>query len=108
MNSEYKNKKVFVMGLGLNGGGVEAAKWFCAQGANVLATDLRSAEVLKPSLQKLKKFKNIKFILGEHREKDFKEADLIIKNPGVPKNSPYLKIAHKNHVKIESDFSLFF
>jgi UDP-N-acetylmuramoylalanine--D-glutamate ligase len=111
MNSlmdEYKNKKVLIMGLGINGGGVEAAKWFALKGANVLATDLRDETILRPSLKKLKKFKNIKFILGKHREKDFKEADLIIKNPGVPKDSPYLKIAQKNHIPIESDFSLFF
>jgi len=106
--SEYKNKKIVVMGLGINGGGVEAAKWFALRGANVLATDLRNEEILKPSLQKLKKFKNISFVLGQHRKKDFQKADLIIKNPGAPKDSPYLEIARENHIPIESDFSLFF
>ena len=102
----FKNKKVLVMGLGLHGGGVGAAKFFYKSGAEVLVTDLKTREQLKDSLQKLKQFK-IKYSLGGHKESDFLWADLIIKNPDVPNTSPYLEIARKNNIQIETDVNLF-
>ena len=95
------------MGLGLNGGGVGVAKFFCKQKAEVLVTDLKTEEKLKESLEKLKGLK-IKYTLGKHEEVDFLWADLIIKNPDVPSTSPYLEIAKKNNILIETDVSLFF
>lgn len=105
---EYKNKKVVVMGLGLNGGGLGAATFFAKMGANVVVTDLKTEEELKPSVKKLEKFENIEFVLGKHRESDFKNADLIIKNPGVRNTSKYLKIAEENKVEINTDIGIFF
>lgn len=102
----FKNKNVLIMGLGLNGGGVGVAKFFCEQGADVLVTDLKTEEKLKDSIDKLRKFK-IKYALGGHKEADFINADLVIKNPDVPATSPYLEIARKNNVLIETDVSLF-
>ena len=107
MDKLFKNKKVLIMGLGLHGGGAGVAKFFCKQGADVLVTDLKTKEQLKDSILKLKGLK-IKYALGGHKEADFKEADLIIKNPDVSNNSPYLKIAQKNNIPVETDISLFF
>ena len=107
MDKLFKNKKVLIMGLGLHGGGAGVAKFFCKQGADVLVTDLKIKEQLKDSILKLKGLK-IKYALGGHKEADFKEADLIIKNPDVSNNSPYLKIAQKNNIPVETDISLFF
>lgn len=104
----FKSKKVLIMGLGLHGGGVGAVKFFAKQNARVLVTDLRTRSELKESLSKLKEFKNIKYVLGKHRVKDFKNTDLIVKNPGVPKNSKYLKIAKKHKIPINTDIGLFF
>lgn len=95
------------MGLGLHGGGVSVARFFAEQGAKVLVTDLRHKSQLKPSLDKLKGLR-IEFVLGKHRESDFSSADLIIQNPGVPSNSPYLKIARSYDVPIENEASIFF
>ncbi len=103
----FKNKKILIMGLGLHGGGVSSAKFFASQKAIVTVTDLRDKKYLKNSLEKLKKFK-IKYILGKHQEKDFLNNDLIIKNPGVPNDSFYLKIAQKNKIPIETDINIFF
>ncbi len=107
MNKLFQNKKVLVMGLGLHGGGASVAKFFCNQGAEVLVTDLKNKEQLKESIKKLKGLK-IKYSLGGHKESDFISSDLIMKNPDVPNTSPYLEIARKNNVKIETDVSLFF
>ncbi|MCX6721708.1 MAG: UDP-N-acetylmuramoyl-L-alanine--D-glutamate ligase [Candidatus Staskawiczbacteria bacterium] len=103
----FQGKKVTVMGLGLHGGGVGVAKFFCEQGAEVLVTDLKTEEKLEDSINKLKGLK-IKYTLGKHQEADFISADLIIKNPDVPSTSPYLEIAKKNNVPVETDVSLFF
>ena len=55
--------RVTVMGLGLNGGGIEAARFFARRGAQVTATDLRPEELLKPSIEALKDFP-IRYVLG--------------------------------------------
>jgi UDP-N-acetylmuramoylalanine--D-glutamate ligase len=119
MKSQFNGKKVTIMGLGLHGGGAGVAKFFCEQGADVLVTDLKTKEQLEKSLEKLKPFTfrgrkvkgkklPIKFVLGEHRNQDFINADLIIKNPAVPRESPYLKIARDNKVPIKTDIDIFF
>jgi len=105
--TRFKNKKILIMGLGLHGGGVGTAKFFAKQGAEVLVTDLKTEEQLADSLQKLRGLK-IKYVLGGHKEEDFISADLIIKNPDVPNSSPYLEIAKKHKVPVETDTTLFF
>lgn len=100
-------KRVTVMGLGLLGGGVEVVKWLVEKRSNVLVTDLKTKKQLKTSLEKLKGL-NVKYVLGKHRQQDFVNADLIIKNPGVRRDSSFLRIAQKNKIQIESDLSLFF
>ncbi len=102
----FKGKKVVIMGLGLHGGGASAARFFCKQDAKVLVTDLKTKDQLKDSIKKLKDL-SLKYVLGEHREEDFKEADLIVKNPGVPEESSFLKIARENNVPVETDVNVF-
>lgn len=103
---DFKDKKVLIMGLGLLGRGTGDAKFFAEAGAKVTVTDLKSHKELASSLKELDKYP-ITFILGEHRQKDFKNQDLIIKGAGVPSDSIYLKIARENKIPIEMDESLF-
>lgn len=108
MFPSFQNKKVLVMGLGLNGGGVSVAKFFAQCGSDVLVTDLKTESELKKSLNSLKKFPSIKYRLGEHSEDDFKNVDLVIKNPAVPFSNRFIKIARENNVPVETDISVFF
>jgi len=106
-----KNKKVTVMGLGLykEGSGISATRFLVNQGAKVVVTDLKTKKDLEQQILRLGKLANkIEFVLGKHREKDFRNADMIVKNPGVPRNSKYLQIARKKDIPIENDISLFF
>lgn len=106
-----KNKKVTVMGLGLyeNGSGISATRFLLGQGAKLTVTDLKTYEQLEKQIKSLgQAAKKIKFVLGGHQEDDFKNADLILKNPGVPRNSKFLQIAKERHIPIETDISLFF
>jgi len=106
----FKDKKVVLMGLGnyKDGSGISAALFFARNNAKLLITDLQSKKELAPQIKKLKKFPNIKYILGRHREDDFKNADYIFKNPSVPKDSPYLKIARQNKIPVINDWTIFF
>jgi len=100
-------KKVTIMGLGLHGGGVGVTKFFCKQKAKVLITDLKTEKELKESVEKLKGLP-IKFSLGGHKEKDFLGADLIIKNPDIPQDSPFLKLAREKGIPVKTDIGIFF
>ena len=101
------NKKITIMGLGLNQGGLGVTQFLAKAGVKLLVTDLKTKDELKPSLEKLKKF-NIEYILGKHREEDFIHADLIIKNPAIPNNSKFLQIARKHGIPIKTDLDIFF
>ncbi|KKT80853.1 MAG: UDP-N-acetylmuramoylalanine-D-glutamate ligase [Candidatus Yanofskybacteria bacterium GW2011_GWA2_44_9] len=95
------------MGLGVLGRGVGVAKFLADCGAVLTVTDLKSHRELKQSLQELKRYKNIRYVLGRHDLKDFKDCDMVIKAAGVPLDSPYIKEAHKNKIPVEMDASLF-
>lgn len=105
--SDFKDKRITVMGVGLHGGGVGVIKFLVAQGARVLATDLKRKEDLKDSLEILKDLP-VEFILGEHRLQDFTDTDMVIKNPGVPEDSKFIKAAQEKGIAIESDIGIFF
>ncbi len=102
MNSKFSGSRVVVMGLGLNGGGLEAARYLATHGAQVTVTDLRDEKVLRPSIEALADLP-IRFVLGKHEIDDFKSADMVVKNPAVRPDSPYLAVARC----IETDISLF-
>lgn len=95
------------MGLGTHGGGVGTARYLAQKGAKVRVTDLKTASQLASSLEKLSSLP-IKFTLGEHRPEDFLEAEVVVRNPDVPPNSPFLKIAYEHGAKIEMESSIFF
>ncbi|HAZ16854.1 MAG: UDP-N-acetylmuramoylalanine--D-glutamate ligase [Candidatus Jacksonbacteria bacterium RIFCSPLOWO2_02_FULL_43_9] len=104
---DFRGKKIVIMGLGVNGGGLGSARYFAVHGAKVLVTDTRTKQELSPSLAQLQRYKNIQYVLGGHREQDFVKADMIIKNPAVRDGSKYISIARKNHIPVETDMSIF-
>jgi UDP-N-acetylmuramoylalanine--D-glutamate ligase len=105
----FKNKKILVMGLGLLGGGVAVTKWLTRHGAKVTVTDLKTRRELLSSIKSLgPAAKKIRFVLGKHRVADFKNNEIIIVNPGVPRTSKFLKIAKKAGAELENEASIFF
>ncbi len=103
----FKDKKVTVVGLGLLGKRLGDIAFLAECGAKVLVTDLKSAKDLAPSVKKLGKYKNIKYVLGEHRYEDFDRCDFVLKGQGVALDSPYIKYAEGKGIPIEMDESLF-
>ena len=104
---DLRGKRVLVMGLGLQGSGMAAARYAVQQGAQVRVTDMKSPEVLASSVRALAGLP-IEFILGQHREEDFVWADVVIRNPGVSRSSPYLLLAQEHGARIEMEIALFF
>lgn len=104
---DVQGKRVTIMGLGLHGGGEGAARFFAQEGARVLVTDLKDEKKLQPTLERLRHLP-IAYVFGQHREEDFINTDLIIQNPGVPDVSPYLDVARKHGVPIDTDIGIFF
>lgn len=106
---DIKGKKVTIMGLGLNGGGEAAVRFFLNKGAYVTVTDMKTEEQLKATVDKLTSdtsldHSRLTYRLGEHRIEDFEQADCVIKNPGVKfEGNKYLAAARA----IESDLSIF-
>jgi len=102
IETDFSGRKVTIMGLGLNGGGLASTLYFARRGADVTVTDLRSEEVLRPSLEALSGV-NVRFVLGHHDEDDFRQADLVVKNPAVRAGNPFLALARR----VETDLSIF-
>ena len=107
--SDIKGKHITIMGLGLNGGGEAAVRFFLNKGAHVLVTDMKTEEQLKPTIDRLSSdstldTSRLTYRLGEHRIEDFENADCVIKNPGVKyEGNKYLATAKA----IETDLSIF-
>lgn len=104
--NQFKDKKITIMGLGILGRGLQVTKFLAECGANLTVTDLKNKKYLSSSIKALKKYK-IRYVLGRHDPKDFESADLIIKSPGVPLDSEFIKIAKSKNIPIAMDASLF-
>lgn len=107
--SFFQNKRITVFGLGLNMGGVGTVAYLAEHGAReIIVTDTKTKEELAPSLAKLSAYKNITYVLGQHRPEDFIRVDMVIKNPIIPWTNEYVKLAQSHHIPVEMDSSLFF
>jgi UDP-N-acetylmuramoylalanine--D-glutamate ligase len=94
--------RVTVMGLGLNGGGLASARFLAQKGAVVTVTDMKDEASLAEPIAALSGLP-IRYVLGRHEMPDFADADLVVKNPAVRPDSPYLAAARD----VETDISLF-
>lgn len=103
----FGEKRITILGLGLLGRGVGDAEFFAKCGAQIIVTDKKSAEELAPSIERLEKYPNIAFHLGEHLLEDFTDAELVVKAAGVPLNSPEIAAAKAAGVSVVMSTALF-
>lgn len=106
LQKQYSGKKILVVGLGLQGGGIGVAKFFAELGSLVIVTDKKDKKILKPSIEQLKNLP-ITFHLGEHDVNDFFAADVIFKGPSVPWTLEGIIEAEKRGTPIEMELSFF-
>ena len=110
---DLRGKRVLVMGLGVHGGGLGVALWLLRQGAALTVTDLASPEALADPLAMLHAAAAqagvaVACTLGEHRAEDFTTHDLVVANPAVRPDSPWLALARAAGVPVETEMTLFF
>ena len=103
----YRDKKVTVVGLGSFGGGAGVTRFLDSQGARVTVTDLKTGKELEKELAGLADL-DIKWVLGEHRDEDLLEADLVVLNPAIPRCIPLVERCVGAGVPLETEMNLFF
>lgn len=107
MKTNWRGRRVTVMGLGLFTGGVATVKYFAERGAKVLVTDKRSREQLAESVAAVEG-PNVSFRLGTHDVGDFTGADLVVSNPAVPPDNEFLAAARVAGVPVEAEMNIVF
>ncbi len=101
----FRGKKVTLMGLGLLGRGIGDARFLATAGAELIVTDMKSAEALQPALDALAGLP-ITFHLGEHRLEDFRDRDLVLVAPKTPIDSPYVGAARASGAHVTMSAAL--
>ena len=101
---KFLNKTVTIIGLSERTG-IAVAEKMIELGANIIISDIKSAEQLKPQLSILKKYNNIQYDLDGHSDKILK-TDLIVLSPGVPSDLEIIKKAQKKGIEVISEVEL--
>ncbi len=101
---KYRGKKVLVVGLGKTG--FALINLFNQFGAQIKVTDIKPIFDLNKPVKKIKKIQPTPAMtLGEHKEEDFLEADIIVYSSSVNPNLPQLQKAREIGREVYSEFS---
>ena len=104
---DYRGRRVTIMGLGHFGGGAAAARWLAGQGAVVTISDAADENSLADSLPLLADVPMAAIHLGGHHEEHFHGADLVVVNPAVRPDSPWLGVARQSGARLCTELELF-
>ncbi len=101
---QYKGKKILVVGLGKTG--FALIHLFTHLGCDIKVTDIKPIFDLNKQVKRLKKINPTPAMtLGEHKDEDFIEADIIVYSSSVDPNLPQLRVAREHGRKVYSDFA---
>lgn len=103
---DWKNKKVAILGFGVEG--LSSAKFLQKKGALIWILDKKKKEHLDQEMLAEAQALAPTFILGENYLDDLSQFDVIVRSPGVRRNSEELLAAEKAGVIITSQIKLFF
>lgn len=106
MKHDFTNKKIAVLGFGVEG--VASAKYLHDKGAKVWVLDKRQKDKLDQQFVTPIERLGVQFILGENYLSDLSQYDMIVRSPGVKRSTPELVQAEKDGVTITSQTKLFF
>lgn len=105
MINYFKNKKVAVLGMGVEG--VSSVKFLVKKGARVTVLDKKKGRELEEEIKKLRN-KDIKIITGKNYLENLSGFDIIVRSPGVKRNLPEIINAEKKGVVVSSQTKIFF
>lgn len=100
----FTGQRVLIVGLAREG--CVAATWLAERGAQVVISDLRSAEALVDPLTSLEAY-GVELRLGSQTPDLITDIDAIVVSPGVPQDIPLLVAARTNNIPITSETRLF-
>jgi UDP-N-acetylmuramoylalanine--D-glutamate ligase len=101
---KYKGKKVLVVGLGKTG--FALINLFTQWGCEIKVTDMKPIFDLNKQVKRLKKINPTPTMtLGEHKDEDFIEAEIIVYSSSVDPNLPQLRVAREHGRAVYSDFA---
>ncbi|MFA7612922.1 MAG: UDP-N-acetylmuramoyl-L-alanine--D-glutamate ligase, partial [Candidatus Caldatribacteriota bacterium] len=101
---KLKGKKVLIVGLGKTGFALINLfnQWEC----EIKVTDIKPIFDLNKQVKRLKKITPVPAMtLGEHKNEDFIEADIVIYSSSVDPNLPQLQVAREHGREVYSDFA---
>jgi UDP-N-acetylmuramoylalanine--D-glutamate ligase len=104
---DLRGRRVLLLGLGVNQGGLGVARFLAEHGADVRVTDLQTQDALAGPLAELEGLP-ITYTLGRHEESDFEWAEIVVRNPAVPRDSTWLDLARRHGAQVEMEMTLFF
>lgn len=101
---KFRGKRVLIVGLGKTGFAlINIFKQFECQ---IKVTDIKPIFDLNKAVKRIKKIQPTpQMTLGEHREEDFLEADIIVYSSSVNPNLPQLQKAREHGREVYSEFS---
>mgnify|MGYP002623375268 CR=1 FL=1 len=104
LTEKYKGKKVLIVGLGKTG--FALIHFFNNLGCEIKVTDIKPIFDLNKQVKRLKKIQpNPAMTLGEHRDDDFIQSDLIIYSSSVDPNLPQIQLARQHGKEVFSEFA---
>ncbi len=98
-------RRILVLGLGAFGGGAGAARWLVRHGHEVTVTDLRSSSQL-PEAHRILDPHPVRWHVGGHDEALFARAEVVVVNPAVPRDSPWLACARRHGCQLTTEVNL--
>ncbi|MBP9673765.1 MAG: UDP-N-acetylmuramoyl-L-alanine--D-glutamate ligase [Bacteriovoracaceae bacterium] len=102
---DLKAKKVLIVGLGKTG--FSLVNFFNSVHSEVRVTDIKPIFDLNKEVKKIKKIEPTpELTLGEHKDEDFLDADIVVYSLGVDPKLPQLELARSRGKKVFSEFSL--
>ncbi len=101
-----RGARVLVMGIGRRAGGVGAIRYAVASGAQVRVTDQADPARFASVVEEFRDAP-VEFVLGRHDIADFRWADVVVRNPDVRRDSPYLLEAERHGARVEMEMTLF-
>jgi UDP-N-acetylmuramoylalanine--D-glutamate ligase len=104
---DWRGLRATVMGLGSFGGGEGAVRFLAERGARVTVTDLKSADALGAVVSRVAALPGVTLHLGAHDPADFRDSNLLVVNPAVPRGHPLLRHAIDAGVRFTSEMNLF-
>ncbi len=104
---KLRGKRITVMGLGRFGGAVGLIRFLARHGIAVTVTDTASPQDLTASLHAIAGMPGVTTRLGEHRDEDFTECDVLFVNPAVQPANRFLGLARAAGARLGTEIGLF-